>query len=219
MTPEQGGVAVAALLAAAMVLMLVPGARPRRRWKRAMDHPDSRPGAPRRPPGGGGARQGSRAGAGRRAPEDPAGGLGISDPALMLDLLGSMLDSGAGLGRALELLAAQAEPSLGRPLGPVVSSLAIGADWETAWRASGKIPARLLAIRDGLGFAALTGAPPAAILYAQAARLRREHFRAAERRAAALGVRLVLPLGLCSLPAFVCLGIVPVVLAMLPAGL
>ncbi len=43
-------------------------------------------------------------------------------------------------------------------------------------------------------------------------------FRGAERRAAALGVRLVVPLGLCSLPAFVCLGIVPVLLAMLPSG-
>jgi pilus assembly protein TadC len=55
------------------------------------------------------------------------------------------------------------------------------------------------------------------MLYAQAARMRRERFRTAERQAAALGVKLVVPLGLCSLPAFVCLGVMPVLLAMLPA--
>jgi pilus assembly protein TadC len=69
-----------------------------------------------------------------------------------------------------------------------------------------------------LAFAALTGAPSASILYAQAARERREQFRAAEKRAAALGVKLVVPLGLCSLPAFICLGVVPVLIAMLPPG-
>lgn len=65
---------------------------------------------------------------------------------------------------------------------------------------------------------ALSGVSSSEILYAQAARLRPERFRVAERRAAALGVKLVIPLGLWSLPAFVCLGIVPVLLAMLPQG-
>ena len=136
----------------------------------------------------------------------------------MLELIGAMLDAGAGLGRSLELVAGRADPELGRALRPVVSALAIGADWETAWRSTQAVPARLLALRDALAFAALTGVPSAVILYTQAARLRREHFRAAEQRAAALGVKLVVPLGLCSLPAFVCLGIVPVLLAMLPHG-
>jgi pilus assembly protein TadC len=75
-----------------------------------------------------------------------------------------------------------------------------------------------VALRDALGFAALTGAPSSAILYAQAARMRRERFRAAEKRAASLSVKLVIPLGLCSLPAFICLGVVPVLLALVPSG-
>lgn len=137
---------------------------------------------------------------------------------MMLELIGAMLDAGSGLGRSLELIAVHADPAIGRPLVPVVSALAIGADWETAWRSCGAIPAQLQALRDALGFAALTGVPSSAILYAQAARLRREQFRTAEQRAAALGVKLVIPLGLCSLPAFVCLGIVPVLLAMVPHG-
>lgn len=142
---------------------------------------------------------------------------GLSDTAMMLELIGAMLDAGAGLGRSLELVAALAAPEFSAPLRPVVSALAIGADWETAWRGSGRRSPRLLALRDALGFAALTGAPSSAILYAQAARIRREQFRAAEKEAAALGVKLVVPLGLCSLPAFLCLGVAPVLLAMWPA--
>lgn len=143
---------------------------------------------------------------------------GLRDTAMMLELIGAMLDAGSGIGRALELVADSASPEYHRSLRRVVSALAIGADWDTAWRSSEARTPELLILRQALGFAALTGAPSSAILYAQAARLRRERFRAAEKRAAALGVRLVVPLGLCSLPAFVCLGVVPVLLAMLPSG-
>lgn len=158
--------------------------------------------------------QGSRSGDLARQPaRDP----GLRDTAMMLELIGAMLDAGAGLGRSLELITALAAPELNRPLRPVVSALAIGADWDAAWRSSDVRSPELLALRDALGFAALTGAPSSAILYAQAARMRRARFRAAEKRAAALGVKLVIPLGLCFLPAFVCLGIVPVLLAMVPS--
>ncbi|MHA7208669.1 type II secretion system F family protein [Arthrobacter sp. MDT1-65] len=72
-------------------------------------------------------------------------------------------------------------------------------------------------LRGGLRFATSTGAPSAALLHAHAAQLRRRRNREIDRKAAALGVQLVLPLGLCSLPAFICLGVVPVVLGLLPA--
>ncbi|MGO4119758.1 type II secretion system F family protein [Arthrobacter sp. YAF16] len=204
MIPQSGGLAVAALLAAAVIVALADQRRAGLRWRRL--------GGP--PPGG--APEGAGTGDGTGAAADHVGGL--RDPAMMLELIGAMLDAGSGLGRTLELIAVRADPAIGRPLAPVVSALAIGADWETAWRSSRAIPAQLQALRDALGFAALTGVPSSAILYAQAARLRREQFRTAEQRAAALGVKLVIPLGLCSLPAFVCLGIVPVLLAMVPHG-
>ena len=143
---------------------------------------------------------------------------GLADTAMMLELIGAMLDAGAGVGRSLELVAGCSSAEHALSLRPVVSALAIGADWDTAWRSSAVQSRDMLELRDALGFAALTGAPSSSILYAQAARMRRERFRAAEKRAAALGVRLVIPLGLCSLPAFVCLGVVPVLLAMIPSG-
>jgi hypothetical protein len=143
---------------------------------------------------------------------------GLRDTAMMLELVAAMLDAGSGIGRSLELVAGSASSEYSRSFRPVVSALAIGADWETAWRSSEVRLPEILELRDALGFAALTGAPSSAILYAQAARLRRERFRAAEKRAASLGVKLVIPLGLCSLPAFICLGVVPVLLALVPSG-
>ncbi|WP_260404893.1 type II secretion system F family protein [Arthrobacter sp. AZCC_0090] len=161
-----------------------------------------------------------------RAPDVPGksqkgksqGQEGLRSVPMILELVAAMLDSGAGLGRSLELIAGCAGPQLSRSLGSVVAALDIGTDWETAWRSSGQQCAEARKLKDALAFAALTGAPSSALLYAQAARLRREQFRAAEKRAAALGVKLVVPLGLCSLPAFICLGVVPVLLAMLPSA-
>ena len=65
-----------------------------------------------------------------------------------------------------------------------------------------------------LGFASRTGAPAARMLRAEALATRRRARREAEKRASSLGVRLVLPLGLCSLPALICLGVLPVVIGL-----
>lgn len=159
------------------------------------------------------------AGLNRSANSRPSGRQpGLRDPAMVLELVAAMLEAGSGLGRALELVAVASVEEIQRPLRPVVAALAIGADWDTAWRTSSELHPDIVLLRDALGFAAYTGAPSASILYAQAARIRRDRFRQAEKRAASLGVKLVIPLGLCSLPAFICLGVVPVLLALVPSG-
>jgi hypothetical protein len=201
MTAELAGLAVALLLAGAAAVALSDRPRARQRLRRRQHEP-------------------WRAGAGIPPTAEgdawTADAAGLGDTAMMLELIGAMLDAGSGLGRALELVANLAAQEFRLPLRPVVSALAIGADWDAAWRSSNVRSPQLLDLQDALGFAALTGAPSSAVLYAQAARIRRERFRSAEKRAAALGVKLVVPLGLCSLPAFVCLGILPVLLAMIP---
>lgn len=202
MTAEPAGFAVAVLLAVAAAATFSGRSRARQRLRR-LQHPPWRAGT--------GSSPGTNPG-GQRA----AGSAGLDDTAMMLELIGAMLDAGSGLGRAMELIADLSAPEFRAPLRPVVAGLAIGAGWDSAWRSSNARSPRLLELRDALGFAALTGAPSSAVLYARAARIRRERFRAAEKEAAALGVRLVVPLGLCSLPAFVCLGILPVLLAMIP---
>lgn len=169
-------------------------------------------------PGSNGPLKNARRGGAADALPNPERQEGLRNVPMILELVAAMLDSGAGLGRSLELIAGCASPQLSRSLRTVVAALDIGTDWETAWRSSGQKCNEARKLKDALAFAALTGAPSSAILYAQAARLRREQFRMAEKRAAALGVKLVIPLGLCSLPAFICLGVVPVLLAMLPSG-
>lgn len=143
------------------------------------------------------------------------------DPAVLIDLLGAMLVAGAPIGDALAALACSCPPPLARGLRRVTGALALGADWDAAWNSalsqSDRPTRRVLAeLRDALRFAALTGASSAGMVHAYAAQLRRRRNGEAERRAATLGVRLVVPLGLCYLPAFICLGVLPVVLALLP---
>lgn len=160
---------------------------------------------------------GMRPGAGRSAMEqEPPRDQGIQDVPLMLELLATSLESGLPMVRALEVLADVATYRVSRGLAVVVAGLTVGASWQTSWSAvlDGRELARLHA---ALTFSALTGSASSSLLYAEAARLRRTALREAEMRAGALGVKLVVPLGLCSLPAFICLGVAPVVLAMVPA--
>ncbi|HWH25549.1 MAG TPA: hypothetical protein VNT53_02740 [Pseudolysinimonas sp.] len=66
-----------------------------------------------------------------------------------------------------------------------------------------------------LSFARSAGVPVAALLRAEAEGCRRAARSDAARRAAELESRLLLPLGLCVLPAFVALGVAPIALAIL----
>ncbi|WP_449374428.1 type II secretion system F family protein [Arthrobacter psychrolactophilus] len=145
-----------------------------------------------------------------RAPEP-----GVASVPLLLELLGTALDSGLTIQGALRAVAHVATPNLQSQLMRVVAGLDIGASWKDSWEGQ-TAHADIAQIHDALSFGAITGASSAALLYAEAQRLRKTASRRAEKRAAALGVKLVLPLGLCSLPAFIALGIVPVVMAMIP---
>lgn len=139
----------------------------------------------------------------------------ISVP-LLLELLGTALDSGLAVQSALRAVAEVAGQRLRKSLLQVVAGLEIGASWQDSW--AGNLDHEdLVQIHDALSFGALTGASAAPLLYAQAQHFRTDAARKGQKRAAALGVKLVLPLGLCSLPAFIALGVVPVVMAMIPA--
>lgn len=70
-----------------------------------------------------------------------------------------------------------------------------------------------------VAFAQRAGVPVAALLRAEARESRRDAQAAVRLRIAALGTRLLLPLGLCVLPAFVALGVAPLLLAMIGSTL
>lgn len=70
-----------------------------------------------------------------------------------------------------------------------------------------------------IAFAQRAGVPVAALLRAEARQVRREAQAVVRMRIAALGTRLLLPLGICVLPAFVALGVAPLLLAMITSTL
>lgn len=133
----------------------------------------------------------------------------VVDPAVVVDLAAAALAAGAPIPGALAALAAALGPD-GRVLARAGSLLLLGAPWGEAWEGC---PAWLRELRDALEPAWLAGVPAAPLLTLAADRVRSRRARLAHEAAARLGVRLVLPLGLCFLPAFVLLGLAPVVLS------
>lgn len=73
--------------------------------------------------------------------------------------------------------------------------------------------AELVAADDVLELAQRAGIPAAELLRSEAEARRTEAGQQAEQRAVTLSVRLMIPLGLCVLPAFMLVGVVPLLLA------
>lgn len=152
--------------------------------------------------------------------EGKGSGPGIADPALMLELIAVMFLAGSTVSGALRQLLPVLAPAFQPILVRVSAGLEMGGSWREVWAAAARdgVPAELSSLEHSLRFVAQTGAPAAGLLKAEAARLRRERRRSLQAKAAALGVQLVLPLGLCALPAFICWAVVPIVIAIMPAG-
>jgi tight adherence protein B len=108
-------------------------------------------------------------------------------PGLALELLAIAVSGGASLDRAREL----------------VDRVLIEAD--LAALGAGADPV--------LAFSRAAGVPAAALLHAEAEECRRVATADGQRRAVELGTRLLLPLGVCILPAFIALGVAPIVLS------
>lgn len=87
----------------------------------------------------------------------------------------------------------------------------LGASWDEAWSLAAPNRAGYKALSQCLAPAWLVGANPLPMLEAWAQTLRDQRESQASADANRLAVRLVLPLGLCHLPAFILLAIVPAV--------
>jgi hypothetical protein len=176
---------------------------------------------------------GSRGAWGRRRPTSRSTSTApASLPApLLLDLLAALLDSGAAPTAALRMtggvLSAHGDPRAAQLLelavrleqgilhAEVHAPPAAGADRAGA---GAPIDAALAALADALRMAVAAGLPPAALVRRAATQERRRLDAAGRRAVRRLEVLLVLPMGLCLLPAFVLLGIAPVVIDLLTSG-
>jgi len=128
---------------------------------------------------------------------------------LVLDLLAAALRSGQPVVAAVSLVAPLAGEPLTTQLGKVAGLLRFGADPATAWAALGDptlAPIARTAVRS-----AESGVRLARSFELLAAELRDEARAAAVARAHRAGVWAMAPLGLCFLPAFACLGVLPVI--------
>ncbi|MFF6948758.1 type II secretion system F family protein [Streptomyces iakyrus] len=132
---------------------------------------------------------------------------------LAADLLAACIAAGAG-----PVIAAQAVgEALGGPVGDALArgaaEVRLGGEPGSAWRTLGAVPgagglARLLERADVSG---LPAALPVARLAAEA---RADWGRAATARARRAGVMVSAPVGLCFLPAFIAVGVLPVVIGL-----
>lgn len=148
-----------------------------------------------------------------RSPSRVVGARTEAEPEVpgLADLLGAAVGAGTSVPGALVAVGRAAGGDRGRALARAGAMLGRGAPWSAAWAGA---PAELDALERALAAAWHVGAAPLPVLRLVAVQVRRDVRQRAGVAAARLGVRLVLPLGLCLLPSFVLLGIVPLVLSL-----
>lgn len=132
------------------------------------------------------------------------------DVPLAADLFASCVLGGADPAQAAQVVAAAVAGPLGARLDSVARALRLGLDPVQAWTGLAEVP-DLVGWARTCARAASTGAPLAGVVVgiADDARARRRSASAAAARRA--GVLATLPLGLCFLPAFVLIGVVPLI--------
>ncbi len=142
------------------------------------------------------------------------------DEAVVCDLVAAALDAGVGTATALREVARALDEVPGAdPSGRAedLRRCAVGLDTgDFRLVAVGAATGPLL---DAVRFSVRTGAPAGRPLLLAAEEVRRSGEQRAATATARLAARLVLPLGLCALPGFLLLGIAPVVVELLGAGL
>jgi Flp pilus assembly protein TadB len=136
---------------------------------------------------------------------------------IALDVLGACLSVGAEQQQALDAVASSIGGSLQDELHTVAGAMRVGADVTEAWSLIDAPD--LHALAAVLGRADVTGAPVTPLLALLADQHRQRARAVAMDAARALGVRVAGPLGLCFLPAFVLIAVVPLVISLLPVTL
>ena len=134
-------------------------------------------------------------------------------PALVT-LLASALRSGAPPAEALATVAAALPGPAAERLSTVASRLRLGDDPVTAWAELARDP-DLGPLGRALSRAQMTGSSVVGAVDRLADDLARSARAAVEDKARAVGVKAAVPLGLCLLPSFVLIGIVPLAAGLL----
>ena len=129
----------------------------------------------------------------------------------VVSLFGSALRGGAAPGTAVHLVCQALPGPAADRLRSLAARLALGGDPVRVWAELAESDAELAVLGRAMSRAHQSGAPVVAAVERLADGLARTALADVEDRARAVGVKAAVPLGLCLLPAFVLIGIVPLV--------
>ncbi|WP_243388805.1 pilus assembly protein [Bifidobacterium simiarum] len=135
---------------------------------------------------------------------------------LMLELIAVAVRQGSSIPRALQIIGAVSGTRLGDDMVHVASALNRGVEWNSAWSVvspRGRQAENLEVLRNTLEPSWRHGVSPLLRIAAQVEQIDRDERQYIEREAAGLSVRLLMPMGLCFLPAFILIGVVPSIAA------
>ncbi|MBT2442991.1 type II secretion system F family protein [Streptomyces sp. ISL-36] len=132
---------------------------------------------------------------------------------LAADLLAACATAGAGPGEAVEAVGRSLGGPVGERLARTAAELRLGGEPADVWRRFGAIPGAEGLARC-LERAGSSGAPAAEAVSRHAADLRADRARKAAARAQRAQVLITAPVGLCFLPAFLAVGVAPVVIGL-----
>lgn len=147
--------------------------------------------------------------------------------ALVLEMIAVAVRQGASIPRALEVIgevcsraggsggsggSGDDDHDLGSEMILVARALNRGADWDNAWGVAdpdGPDAAALAVIRSALEPSWKHGISPLLRIETTIEQIDREERQRIEEAAAKLSVRVLVPMGLCFLPAFILIGVIP----------
>lgn len=129
-------------------------------------------------------------------------------------LISALLRTGLADGRVLRVVGLGIPGPLGRRLVSIGRARELGQSVAEAWAQLADWP-ETAPLADAMVRSADSGAPVADLLDRVAIDARRDYHTAAQKAARSVGVRVVLPLGLCYLPSFLLLAVIPLVASLL----
>lgn len=141
----------------------------------------------------------------------------LRDLPVVVDLLVACLRAGRAVSDSLDAVADAWSGPVQAHLRTASAQLQLGGDSETVWRSWRADPA-LAPLARAFGRAARSGASITATLEHAATELRQVRRWSGQAQARSVGVRTAAPLGLCFMPAFIVLGVVPTVIGTFSAA-
>ena len=133
---------------------------------------------------------------------------------LVLEMLIVLIRHGASIPAALRTLGLLIDGEFGQGLLALTQALQRGCSWQEAWSdvsTQGRYAQVFAQIEHALHDSWAYGQSPIASLQALIERNRAVQHEEIEQQAARLSIRLLLPTGLCFLPAFILIGVIPAI--------